>query len=576
MNGAAWLRRPWARNAMLVLSLAWLLGGCALLKPPEPAPGAPPDEKTSQGATYHYSLGILLALDGRIDEAIREMETAMQFDPYAPAITLELAPLYLEKGDVDRAVALSEKTLLRHPDDIDTLMLSGGLYLNLKDAKNALRRYRRVIELDPRNETAYLYVGTIYADNRRYDKALEYFQKLIEMNPEQPMANYYLAKVQMDLGQLTEAEEGFKRTLALKPSWESALLDLGGLYERQRRPDQTMKLYRDFLAAYPNRINVRLRLGQLYMREQKFDEAEETLAAALKQDRSNREVRLTLGLVYLEQGRHDQAIEQMAMLLVETPGDPKLTYLLASAYEEKRDFPKALDAYGRVPMNSDYFGNARIRMAMLLNRSGRPDAAVASLREALSLNRGLPVLYVYLSQLYEEQKDLRAAEDCLTEGLEFSPQSTELHYRRGVLYEKTDRFEASIQAMEQVLKIDPNHAEALNFIGYSYADRGIHLREAERMIRKALKISPGSGFIIDSLGWLYFRQNKFDLAIKYLREAATLLPEDGTIAEHLGDAYARTGRWKEALEAYDRALKLTTGNEALKKKVQELQKKKTP
>jgi tetratricopeptide (TPR) repeat protein len=130
--------------------------------------------------------------------------------------------------------------------------------------------------------------------------------------------------------------------------------------------------------------------------------------------------------------------------------------------------------------------------------------------------------------------------------------------------------------MEQVLKIDPNHAEALNFIGYSYADRGIHLREAERMIRKALKISPGSGFIIDSLGWLYFRQNKFDLAIKYLREAAALLPEDGTVAEHLGDVYARTGRWQEALEAYDRALKLTPDNEGLKKKVQELQKKKSP
>ena len=128
--------------------------------------------------------------------------------------------------------------------------------------------------------------------------------------------------------------------------------------------------------------------------------------------------------------------------------------------------------------------------------------------------------------------------------------------------------------MEQVLKIDPNHAEALNFIGYSYADRGIHLKEAERMIRRALKISPGSGFIIDSLGWLYFRQNKLDLAVKYLKEAAELLPGDATVAEHLGDAYVKAGRFREALEAYARALELTPDSASLKKKIQDLQKKK--
>ena len=121
------------------------------------------------------------------------------------------------------------------------------------------------------------------------------------------------------------------------------------------------------------------------------------------------------------------------------------------------------------------------------------------------------------------------------------PDSVDLYYGLGVLFEKTDRFEESIAAMKTVLKFDPDHAEALNFIGYLYADRGIHLDEAERMIKKALPLKPGNGYMIDSLGWVYFRQNRLDEAIRYLKEASEALPEDAAIIEHLGDVYVRNG-----------------------------------
>jgi tetratricopeptide (TPR) repeat protein len=227
----------------------------------------------------------------------------------------------------------------------------------------------------------------------------------------------------------------------------------------------------------------------------------------------------------------------------------------------------------KIPTNSDLYGSAQIRLAMILKKEGKTREAIANLEEAVKVKREVPGLYVVLSSLYEEEKDLPSAERILKEGMLLLPQNVDLYYSLGVLYEKTDRFEESIRQMRALLKIDPDHADALNFIGYSYADRGINLGEAEKMIQKALQLKPGNGYMIDSLGWTYFKQKRIDLSIQYLKEASSLLPDDGAVAEHLGDAYLKAGRRQEALESYQRALKFNPTSSSLPKKIADLPKK---
>jgi len=183
------------------------------------------------------------------------------------------------------------------------------------------------------------------------------------------------------------------------------------------------------------------------------------------------------------------------------------------------------------------------------------------------------VLFRSLGTLYDGKKDYAQAEKILREGLGILPESTEILYSLGVLFEKTGRFEDGIQQMRLILALNPDHADALNFIGYSYADRNLHLSEAEEMINKALRLKPGSAHIIDSLGWVYFRQNKPDQAIRHLTEAARLQPDDATISEHLGDAYVKAGQFKKALEIYQQSLKLNPGSNTLPMKIRDLLKK---
>jgi tetratricopeptide (TPR) repeat protein len=110
--------------------------------------------------------------------------------------------------------------------------------------------------------------------------------------------------------------------------------------------------------------------------------------------------------------------------------------------------------------------------------------------------------------------------------------------------------------MKRILALNPEHADALNYIGYTYAEQGIHLDKAMDLIQKAMQIKPNSGYITDSLGWVYYQKKQYDEAVHYLEEAAKLTPDDPTINEHLGDAYLKKGKYREAVERYKRALSL--------------------
>jgi len=128
--------------------------------------------------------------------------------------------------------------------------------------------------------------------------------------------------------------------------------------------------------------------------------------------------------------------------------------------------------------------------------------------------------------------------------------------------------------MEDVLEVDPEHANALNFIGYSWADKEINLDKAEEMIKKALEKKPDDGYIIDSLGWVYFKRGEYEKALIEIDKAYQKLPNDPTIAEHLGDVYAILKNYAKAKEHYERSITLEKDNEKkkiIKKKLMELE-----
>jgi tetratricopeptide (TPR) repeat protein len=178
-----------------------------------------------------------------------------------------------------------------------------------------------------------------------------------------------------------------------------------------------------------------------------------------------------------------------------------------------------------------------------------------------------------LASIYETQEEYEKAKKVVEEGLKLDTENIELLFRLGVVLDKMGDKTQCLDQMRKILEINPDHADALNYIGYTYAEQGIRLDEAMDLIQRALKIKPDSGYIIDSLGWVYYQQGLYHEALKHLEKAASLVPNDPTINEHLGDVYFKKKMYRKSLEMYEKALALNHPDaEKLKARIEEVRK----
>ena len=212
-------------------------------------------------------------------------------------------------------------------------------------------------------------------------------------------------------------------------------------------------------------------------------------------------------------------------------------------------------ALARIPEGSPYAESAKIMAAWELKDEGRNDEAVALAQQTAATGtwrarRALADLYRSLSRFSD-------AEPIYTALIESSPQPDwRLYYSRGLARSELNRWPEAETDMRQALQISPDQPEVLNYLGYSWVDRGERLQEGLAMIQRAAEIRPMSGAIIDSLGWAYFQLGRYDLAVENLEHAVELQPADVTLNDHLGDAYWRTDRPIEARFQWQRALSL--------------------
>jgi Flp pilus assembly protein TadD len=163
-------------------------------------------------------------------------------------------------------------------------------------------------------------------------------------------------------------------------------------------------------------------------------------------------------------------------------------------------------------------------------------------------------------------KDYQRAKASLEEGIHQDPSNAELHFNLGTAYDKLDRFDDVVREMEQALELNPEHADALNYLGYSYADRGINVEEAVTLTQRAVAIKPHNGYYVDSLAWALFKVGRTDEALEMMQRAVALVSDDPVIYEHLGEIFLLQEEHEKAREAWMHSLQLDSTNEALKQR----------
>ena len=265
-------------------------------------------------------------------------------------------------------------------------------------------------------------------------------------------------------------------------------------------------------------------------------------------------IQLQLAILYYESKQYEKAIQKFQEVLQDYPHSDRVIYYLGVILENVNRDDEALVKFQQVVPRSPFYKDAVLHQAYLHHRNQRGEVATQVLRRGIKEKRNEASFYEYLADLLRQQGALESAAEVLKQGTDRADEKESLHYALGALYERLGRLEESLKEMKKVLGLNPDNPNALNFIGYSYAEQGIHLDEALKMVQKALQLKPNDGFIVDSLGWVFFKQGNLEQAATLLQRAYSLVVREPTVAEHLGDLWSSKKDKERALKFYKESL----------------------
>jgi tetratricopeptide (TPR) repeat protein len=474
------------------------------------------------------------------------------------------------------------------------------------DLARAEAEARKAVEIDgngPAAAEAWLILGRTAAIDRRIAESEQALRNAIDIQvalaanrppgqaPLDPDPWRLLAQVKLEAGDVPGAIvvlEDLASRLPLEGA--VALRELGRVHAERKDLDAAAALYRKAVAAERRDTEAWRLLAELEESRRHFDEARRAWEGLVRQDPDDPDALLALGRLSLRTGDaagarafFDQAVHlapdeaaarvrvAFAWLDARRPAEalaladaglrvhaePRLLYVRGLALREERRWDEAAASFGAVASGDPEVDLAALAARVsVLAQAGRSAEAMALLDPALARNPR--ELRLITARAYVLEKAGRAAEAVtwLTQALVAQPGAERLRFALGVAQDRAGDRPGAIQTMQGILEGAPDDAEAMNFVGYSWAEKGERLDEAENLVRRAVDLDPDNGSYLDSLGWVLFQRGDVQGAISTLERAEALTGPEPTILEHLGDAYRRSGREGDATKAWRRALQV--------------------
>ena len=485
----------------------------------------------------HLLLGRLYRLNNDLQKAESEFKTAIRLQPGSEEAVTTLAYLYNELGDTTRAT----QVLSAVPDAARSAKLYSALgftYEQQKQYKNAIEAYRHAIELDRDNLDAIRGLAQNLLNDGQTDAALDQYKVIADANPEDAQTYVRIAEIYRKQGKFDTALEHLKKAETMVQDSIEVPYNIAAIYQAQGRFDEAVQVLKDLL--------------------KKAEKADPTTYTA--GEKSNRAVFLErLGTVYRDQGNNQAAVETFRQVIA-LGGDDNAErgyQQIIDTWREAKEWQKATDAAKEATQKLPNSRDLKMVLAAQQADMGNADQA---LKDVQGMLKGVPedrAVYITLAQMNTRLKRYTEAEQALDKAEKLSIKQDDKEYiwfLRGSTFERQKRFADAEQQFKRVIASDPQHAMALNYLGYMLADQNTKLDEALGYIKRALDIDPTNGAYLDSIGWAYFRLGKYELAEESLVKASQKINTDPTVHDHLGDLYQKTGRLKLAATHWERAL----------------------
>jgi Flp pilus assembly protein TadD len=403
------------------------------------------------------------------------------------------------------------------------------------------------------------------------DKAgsLRLVQRLAEQYPELAQAHYAIAQAAAGADQNDLALKEVREAARLAPDWELAALYEAALLQKTSMTAAADRLA-GYLKAHPGSREVRLAYARVLVAGKSYPEARAQFEQLLREYPDNAEVVFSVAILSMQLEDWRSAETNLKRLLDLGYRDrDAVRFYLGQVAEEQKHWADALQWYAEVT-RGEQFLPAQIRRAQVLSKQGDLDGARKFLQDVNAANNDQRAqLIIAEAQLLREANQPQAAFELVERGLDKLTDQPDLLYDYAMLADKVGRADLLESSLRKLIKLRPDNAQAYNALGYSFADRNERLDEAKELIETALKLAPEDSFIIDSLGWVLYRQGKTEEALKHLQRAYAGR-QDPEIAAHLGEVLWVLGRRADAQKVWDAALSKTPSNDVLMRTVQRL------
>jgi len=574
----------WPLIFLLLLSVQISLTSCAEKKQipapapvPVSAPPAPPvaatDENRDLSCSYFYFLwGTHAESNKKYSEAQEAYEKALICDPDADYVLRKLPVLLIKMEKLQAAAQWLREAVKKNPNDIDSQLLLARLDVNSGNIDEAIQIYEKILELAPDNSTVRLRLGYLYSQQGRYQEGEKTIKFLLTKDPDSYFALLYLARLAIQSGDFNTASTLYEEILSL--NWSQDLVyEMTEFYGMREQYQRVEELYASILKKEPE--NERAALGRVHALLLAGQDKEALLELARIRTFSNKLTNIDLisSRVFIRTKNFDKANALLEKILAKKESSAA-RYMLAVIRYENSKLVAALAHLRKITHDDEEFENSIVLQTKILSDLKRTPEAISLVKKIIdNPNRRQPLYYNLLAGIYVTQDQLAIGHEILKKGVELYPDNVQLLFEYGLLLEQEGKQNEAITSMEKVLKLQPDHVEALNYLGYTWADNNIHLEKALAYIKKAIALKPDNGYILDSLGWVYFRMGELEKARIALEHALTLEPKDPYIHEHMGDIYQSTGQKEKARETYRQALEMFKDRkmkEKMQKKIDEI------
>lgn len=515
-------------------------------------PRPPVGDRDNETLYGNYLSGRQALIDRDVRTAELYFERAYLEEPDNLAIRERLFVLQVHNGHIDRATKHAE-VVVRHNPTHRLARLTLALGAVKRNENDRAREHLEAASGGMYNSLMIDLILTWFAAGEgEVDSAMARLENLNSIARGTVLREYHAALIQDTYGDPEEAERYYTQAIEATATGSLQVIDAYGRFlERQGRPLEAEKIYTEFLSVSPGHpvaIEGIRRIYEQIPATPRVGNLREGIAeaiygaAALTAGERNSELPILLLRLSLDLSR----------------GNGEASILLTELFQRRGQYDEAARASAEVAADSPLAGDAVIKIADNLYRLKRVDDAIKVLEDVISIHPDQLDAYMALGDILRSESRFEESLTAYDRALAILGRDRAnwvLLYSRGISLERTGRWKEAEADLLLALRRAPNQPFIMNYIGYSWIDRGVNIAEALEMLQTAYELAPGNGAIVDSLGWAYFKNGDYQRAVYYLEKAIELEPEDATINDHLGDAYWMVGRkaeakfqWKHALD----------------------------